>query len=424
MFVDVVPATPLPDEILKIAKHFLTSMGFSSSRADLWDRFLVLLTILFIAFLLYLLFNKVLIRIVHYIVTHTSTHWDIILYRRKFFHRVFGLIPPLVILLLLPLAFSSGYSKILSFLEKLINIYLTVISAKILISIIESAFDYYLMKHQMATSPYKGVVEMTRLFIQTIMLLAIIGIIMNLKLTGVLTGLSAFAAVLILIFKDTLLGFIAGLQLAQNNMVKIGDWITVPNTLANGTVTDINILTVKVQNFDNTYVYVPAYTLISSPFQNWDGMVQSGVRRIKKAILIDVSTIRRPDEDELNKVFADTTVSQYISADDYAQLQKDMKTHIPNIDTNLGLFRLWTRMFLVHHPNVTNDPYLIIHDLASDGTGLPVELIFFITTTDWNNYENIQSLIFEQIMSMLSHFDLRQFQFDQWTHAPENPVKL
>lgn len=412
----------LSKKILQTARNILNDLGFSSYRADLWDRIAIFIAILILAFLSYLLFSKLMTQLVHFIIKHTTTKWDSFLYKRHFFQRIFGLIPPLIVLILLPLAFSSSYSKILDILEKGIHIYLTVIGAKILISMLEASFDYYLWKREMATSPYKGVVEMMRIFIQVMTGLAIVGILMNLKLAAVLTGLSAFAAIIILIFKDTLLGFVAGLQLAQNKMVKIGDWITVPSTLANGTVADINILTVKVQNFDNTNVYVPAYTLISNSFQNWDGMQESGIRRISKSIIIDVTTIVRPTEEMLQGYFADSLVSQYITKDEFDKFKSEGTNRIPGMDTNLGVYRLWLGLFLQNHPNVTQQPYQIIRDTPSDGAGLPLQLMFFITTTEWTTYENIQSLIFEQAMGMLSHFGLRQFQFDGWVDTPENPV--
>ena len=279
MFLEVIQKPPFSDIIFQKVKTLLTQLGFSGSRADMWDRIMVLIMIIIVAYLCYLLFSKLLIRIVHYIVTHTKTKWDLFLYNRKFFERLFEFIPPLMVLILLPLAFTSDYQKLLNILEIVINIYLTIIAARIAISILCAGFDYYLERHELTSSPYQGVVDMGRMIIQIVMVLVIVGLIMNMKLKEVITGLSAFAAVLILIFKDTLLGFIAGIQLAHNNMLKIGDWITVPNSNANGNILEINILTVKVQNFDNTFVYVPCYSLLTGSFQFLSGMTEAGVVR-------------------------------------------------------------------------------------------------------------------------------------------------
>lgn len=412
----------LPAEILKIARAFLNDLGFSTNRPDFWDRFVIFIAILIVAYLLYLLFDKVLIRIIHYIVTHTKTNWDLILYKNKFFRRTFGLIPPIVILLLIPLAFSADYAKLLSLIQKGINIYVVIICARIFISLVQTVFDYYLVKNELKNSPYKGVVEMARILIIIFATLAVIGIILNLKISGVITGLSAFAAVLVLIFKDTLLGFIAGIQLTQNKMIHIGDWITVPNTEANGNVIDITILTVKIQNFDNTFVFVPAYTLVTNSFQNWIGMSKSGVRRIKKSIIIDIHSIHKTDDALLQRVYGDPLIQKYLTKEGITTFEQDKKTDQKALQTNLGLFRIWVTLMLQDDDEVSNEPYLIIQDLPSNGAGLPLQFNFFINTTDWDRYEKSQSRIYEQMMSVLPEFGLRQFQFSDWVNAPENPV--
>ena len=342
-------------------------------------------------------------------ISHSRLNVDRFLFERKFFHHLFGLIPPIIILFLLPLSFDTSYSKLLNIFDKAINIYLIFIFSRILISLIEAGFDYYLMRHDMATSPYKGAVEMARLFINCIMILTIVGVLMNLKLSNVLTGLSAFAAVLVLIFKDTLLGFIAGMQLAQNKMVKIGDWITVPNTNANGVVIEVNILTVRVQNFDNTLVYVPSYTLVTGSFQNWCGMVESGVRRISKSIYIDVTTIKAIQPEEVDTFLSDKSIMRFLNSKNTTTFTNDKEN--PDMKTKLGVFRTWLSLYLESHPNVTDNPYKIIHSLPAVGSGMPIELIFFITTTDWEKFENIQSEIFEEIMCILPAFGLSQFQY-------------
>lgn len=423
MFLVIIQQTSFSDKILQKVKLILNDLGFSNSRADVWDRVLILLFIILLAYLSYLFFSKVLIRLVHYIVTHTKTKWDLYLYRRKFFQRLFGFIPPLVVFILLPLAFSSDFKRFLNFLELLINIYLTIIGAKILISMVEAAFDYYLMKNELAASPYKGVVDMSRMFIQAITILAIIGLILNMKLSAVITGLSAFAAILVLVFKDTLLGFIAGIQLTKNQMIRIGDWITVPNSKADGNIIEINILTVKIQNFDNTFVYVPCYTLLTAPFQNWNGMIDSGVRRVSKAIRIDVSTIIKPDEALLDKIYADPYVKSFLGEKEYASFLACRAPGNPDSDTNLSLFRSWLKSYMTVHPDITNEPYLIVRDLPADGAGLPIELMFFVNTTIWADYERIQSLTFEQIMMMIPRFGLRQFQFNIWAESDANLQK-
>ncbi|MGL4293033.1 MAG: mechanosensitive ion channel family protein [Bacteroidales bacterium] len=418
---DKVDKGDLSDKVLEVARKVFSDLGISTGHTDLWDRILVFVVIILFAFLVYLLFNKLLIKVVHKIVMHTNTNWDRILYENKFFRRLFGFIPPVLILILLPLAFSSQYAKLLQVLETGITIYLIIIFARIMISVVQTVYDYYLVKQNITKSPYKGVVEMCRLIIVAIACLVIAGVLMEFKISQVLTTLSAFAAVFLLIFKDTLLGFIAGVQLAENKMIHIGDWIVVPNTLANGNVKDISILTVCVQNFDNTIVYVPAYMLVTNSFQNWIGMSESGVRRIKKSVLIDVHSIERTTPELLNKVQSDPLVQKYLSAQGIETLAQDVHTEQRALQTNLGLFRVWLRLMLEEDDKVSNEPYIIIQDLPAEGTGLPLNLNFFVNTTDWDPFEKIQSRIFEQVMSMLPEFNLRQFQFVQWVQSPQNP---
>lgn len=421
MYLDV--NTPnFADKVLQAAKKLLADIGVVTTHTDLWERMLIFTAILLLAFLTYLLFNKLIIKVVHLIIDHTSHTLNRILYQNNFFRRLFGLIPPLLVLILLPLAFSNEYAKLLVWLEKGVSVYVSIIFARILISLLQTAFDYYLFKEDITASPYKGVVEMGRLIIIGMACLTIAGILMNFKITQVITTLSAFAAVLVLVFKDTLLGFVAGIQLAQNKMIHIGDWIVVPNTLANGNVVDISILTVCVQNFDNTLVYVPAYTLVTSSFQNWIGMSKSGVRRIKKAIVLDVHSLCRTTPELLSKVYADPLVQRYLTKEGIASFDEDRKTDPKALQTNLGLFRIWVTLMLREDEQVSPEPYIIIQDLPSDGAGLPLQLNFFINTTDWNAYEQAQSRIYEQMMSILPEFGLRQFQFNQWSEAPANPV--
>lgn len=409
------------DKVLDTAKHLLADIGMSTTNGtDLWERLFIFTSIILIAFLLYLLFNKVLIHVVRIIVDHTDHQFDNMLFNNKFFHRIFGLLPPLLVDILLPLAFSSDYEKTLIWLQKGISVYAAIMVARILIALLQSIFDYYMFKENITASPYKGLVEMGRLIIIAMATLVVAGILLNFKIGQVVTTLSAFAAVFMLVFKDTLLGFVAGIQLATNKMVHIGDWIVVPNTLANGNVIDISILTVCVQNFDNTLVYVPAYTLVTNSFQNWIGMSDSGVRRIKKPILIDVYSITRTTPEMLNKIYADPLVQRYLTKEGLTTLEDDIKTDQQALQTNLGLFRVWVRLMLTEDKQVSPEPYMIIQIQPSEGSGLPLMLNFFINTTDWDAYERAQSRLYEQMMSMLPEFGLRQFQYD----SSSNPVVL
>ena len=410
------------EKLLGWAKDLLAHMGLATEHTDIWERTMIFTGILLVAFVVWLILNKVIIQIIHYAVDHAAHTINRILYKNKFFTRLFGLIPPLLVLILLPLAFTEDYVKTLIWMEKCISIYICIVVARILISLLQSGFDLYLERENIEQSIYKGVVEMGRLIIVGMCALTITGILLNFKIAQVITTLSASAAVLLLVFKDTLLGFVAGVQLAQNKMIHIGDWIVVPGTPANGNVVDISILTVVVQNFDNTLIYVPAYTLVSNSFQNWIGMSQAGVRRVKKAIMIDVRSITLADQALLDRVYADPLVNRYLTKEGIAGFADDRNSDPKDLQTNLGLFRVWVRLMLMEDAQVSPQPYKIIQGGAAEGAGLPLTLNFFINTTDWNTFENAQSRIFEQIMTALPNFGLSQFQFDGWQESPKNPV--
>ena len=217
----------LADKTAGVAQDLLNHVGFSPTRADIWNRLLVFLAILIIAFLFHIFLNKVLVKFIHLLLRNLKLPWENYLYEHKLLNHIFELFPPFLIQILLPIAFTPDYDNVLKVLSKIVSIYIVIIFTHIIISLIQSMFKYHLMKHNAVTSPYKGVVEMSKIVIVALCILIIISIIVNIHLTSVITYIGAFAAVIVLVFKDTLLGFVAGIQLAQNKMVKIGDWITV-----------------------------------------------------------------------------------------------------------------------------------------------------------------------------------------------------
>ena len=247
----------IADKTANIATTVLNHVGFSPSRADIWNRLLIFAVILIVAFLFHIFLDKVVVKVIHVMLKNLKLPWENYLYDHKLLNHIFELLPPFLVQALLPIAFTPEYKTLLSVFYKVISIYIVIIFAHIIISLIHSLFNYHLMKHHTFTSPYKGVVEMSKLVIICLSILVCISILVNIHVTNVITYISAFTAVLVLVFKDTLLGFVAGIQLAQNQMIKIGDWITVDGTSASGTIVDITILTVKIQNFDNTFVFVP-----------------------------------------------------------------------------------------------------------------------------------------------------------------------
>lgn len=264
--------------------------------------------------------------------------------------------------------------------------------------------------------PLRGVFQVGKVIVYLLAALVVVSILISKKPMYVITGLSAAGAVFMLIFKDPIMGFAAGIQLAGNRLLKIGDWITMDSHGADGTVTDITLTTVRVQNFDNTFINIPAYDLVSKPFQNWDGMVQSGARRIKRAINIDVETIKFLDADLLKRLQKIQLISDYlkekINEVRAFNAQHDIQESILNGRhlTNVGTFRAYAVAYLNSLSTIDHTQTCMVRQLAPTTGGLPLEIYCFTATTDWGKYENIQSDIFDHLYSVMPEFDLYPFQ--------------
>lgn len=264
--------------------------------------------------------------------------------------------------------------------------------------------------------PLRGVFQAGKIVVYLLAGLVIVSILISKKPMYVITGLSAAAAVFMLIFKDPILGFAAGIQLASNRLLKIGDWITMSSHGADGTVVDITLTTVRVQNFDNTLVNVPAYDLVSRPFQNWSGMVESGARRIKRAINVDVETIKFLDEEMLARLSKIKLLEDYLK-NKVAEIEAFNAAHHSNESvvngrhlTNVGTFRQYAEQYLNSLPSIDHRQTCMVRQLNPGPTGLPLEIYCFTATTDWLQYEKIQSDIFDHLYSVMHEFDLYPFQ--------------
>ena len=225
------------------------------------------------------------------------------------------------------------------------------------------------------------------------------------------SGLGAFAAVLMLVFKDSILGLVAGLQLSQNDMLRVGDWIVVPSTIANGIVIDVSLTAVKVQNWDNTIVTLPPYTLISGSFQNWRGMSDSGVRQIARSILIDIYSVTQTTPDFIKKMV--TQFPQLKAYVDKVQtaghpiFDPGLATVNGTVDTNLGLYRAYLCEWLLGHPSISSSRQILVRLMAPTDNGIPLQIWCFTSTTAWTAYEAIQSALFEHIAVTAPVFGLQ-----------------
>ena len=281
---------------------------------------------------------------------------------------------------------------------KLTVVYLIMIGLLVANSLLTAFLEIYSKSEKNRNHPLKALVQGMQVVLFFVGGIVVVGVLIDKSPTALLTGLGASAAVLMLIFKDSILGFVAGVQLTQNNMVRLGDWIQMPDGSANGTVEEITLNTVKVRNWDNTITMIPPYTLVTSPFKNWRGMTESGGRRVDKMIRLDM--------DSLEIMTPDMTADLKKSV----PLMRDYTPSEGEHSTNSQLYRIYIEKYLRSHPVVAQNLDLIIAQREPSEFGLPIEVYFFLTDKVWNEYEKIQSDIFDHLLSMASEFGLKLYQ--------------
>lgn len=275
-------------------------------------------------------------------------------------------------------------------------VYLTIVGVMICNSLLMMFLDYYSHTDKSRNRPLKALVQAAQVALVFIGGIVCIAVLIDKSPKALLTGLGASAAVLMLVFKDSILGFVAGVQLSQNNMIRLGDWVQMPDSSANGTVEEITLNTVKVRNWDNTITTIPPYTLVSTPFKNWRGMQESGGRRVDKMLYLDMRSIEVCTPDMLGDIRKNIP------------LMKDYKAS--GMPTNSQLYRVYIEKYLRSHPVVAQDLDLIIAQRQPGQFGLPIEVYFFLTDKVWNEFETIQSDIFDHLIAMASEFGLKMYQ--------------
>lgn len=316
--------------------------------------------------------------------------------KRKLGLKILLILPGIVIYFALFYIFERG-SRLLILFHKLDIIYLIIVFILIANAILLTFLDLYSKSEKNRSHPLKGVIQGIQVVLFFVGAILIVAILFDKSPTALLTGLGASAAVLMLVFKDSILGFVAGVQLSQNNMIRIGDWIQLPDGSANGTVEEITLNTVKVRNWDNTITTIPPYNLVSSPFKNWRGMSESGGRRVDKMIYLDVDSIGFCSDEVIAEIKERVPLMQ----------EWQGSTETP---TNSQLYRIYIGLYLKHHPIVAKNLDLIIAQREHGQFGVPIEVYFFLTDKVWKKYEDIQSDIFDHLIAMAPEFELHLFQ--------------
>lgn len=398
---------------------------------------LITLSILIIlAWVSHYITKRVIIGISEKIARRTKTLWDDFLVKRKVFVYMAHFVPAFFIYYSAdfaspPLtqnlsgltdtavnALSNDYYLYLeSFITKISQIYFIFIFIFLFNALLNAGLDIYNTTEYAAQRPIKGYIQLFKIFIFFLAGILIIAVLLEKDPTVLLAGLGAMGAILLLVFKDSILGFVASIQLSGNKMVKIGDWIEMKSRGADGAVIDITLNTVKVQNWDRTISTIPTYSMVTESFINWEGMRESGGRRIKRAVNIDMDSIKLCDSELLNRLQKFLIIKDYVIEKEKEIAEHNKKNNISDEDvvsgrrqTNIGVFRKYLEVYLQQHPMINKDMTFLVRHLQPTEKGLPVEIYVFCKDKLWSRYESIQADIFDHILAVIPKFDLRVFQ--------------
>jgi len=401
-----------------IISDFLQSLGFGDVFVDYTENIILLIIVISLAFLADFVSKKIILSILHRIVKRSKTDWDDIILEKNVFNRLSHLAPAFVIYYLNPYIFDNNTSTWVEIIQTATKVYMAIVFNLVAFAFLDALNDIYKKSAKTKKVSIKSYIQITKIIIGFVTGLIVFSIVFDKDLTGIFTGLGAFAAVLLLIFQDSIKGLVGGVTLSANDMVRIGDWISMPKYNADGTVIDISLNTVKVQNWDKTISTIPTYSMVTESFSNWRGMEESGGRRIKRSLNIDVKTIKFCNQemiDRFNKIhllkdYIDTKRKEIEEYNKHKGVNEEEKRINGKVLTNIGTFRIYLENYLKNLEVINTNMTFIVRQLPPTDTGLPIEVYVFSKVQEWAEYEQIQSDIFDHIYSILDVFDLEAFQ--------------
>ncbi|RZK01542.1 MAG: mechanosensitive ion channel [Flavobacterium sp.] len=406
----------LAENIFGWTYKLLKGWDFNDTLASYFSLFIDSVLLCFLAYAIYIIFRFTLVTAMILIARKTNTKFDDLLVSNKTAKYIAHLIPLLFIYKAVPIILKN-FIYWENVFGKLIGIYIVLLVLWITRTIFNALRDYLKQQPRYSDKPIDSYIQVIMIVLWTFGIVAIILYLFNISAKALLTTFGAISAIVLLIFRDTILGFIASIQVSVNDMVRIGDWITMEKFGADGDVIEINLATVKVRNFDKTTSTIPTYSLISDSFKNWRGMFNSDGRRIKRHVLIKANSIRFLQESELTELKKIQLISSYID-----QRQEDIKkyNHANNIDktlsvngrnlTNFGLFRKYINQYLEQHPGLNKDMIMMCRQLQSNEFGVPLEIYAFSSDKTWINYEYVMADIFDHIIASVVYFDLEIYE--------------
>ena len=387
-------------------ERILSLTPLSSETVGALNRWIILLIIILFALLVDIIIRMGVFRILQQIASRTKATWDDYIFDKKVIKNLCNFVTPTIIYILLPIAFSTtdGHNDGMHIiLERGVEIYMVIACIRFVNVLLKILFEYAEQQPEWQGKPIKGLMQTGQGIVIGIGTILIISILIDKSPTLLLTGLGASAAVLMLIFKDSILGLVAGVQLSANNMLKVGDWITIPNHGVDGEVEEVSLTTIKVRGWDKTLYTLPPYMLISESFQNWQAMRSSGGRRIKRSLNVDMNSIKFATTSFINELKNNEMSSSLIKE---ISTQSDEGSTL----TNLDLFMRAINNYLLHHPRVNPNMTIMVRQLQPSEWGLPIEIYCFSADVNWIPYENLQTEIISYVVATASLFDLRMYQ--------------
>jgi miniconductance mechanosensitive channel len=407
---------PIMNDLAIWFKDLFVHAGFSYSFSSFLSTIALVLIVILLSWFSNIIAKAIILKVVTRIVKKTAVTWDDIFLEQKVFTRLSHFAPALVIWFMAAWALKA-YPSWFLVVQKLTYIYMVIIGMVVINSFIEAWHEIYKTLPIARHRHIKGYVQLLKIIIVVVAILVIVSVIFKKDISTLIAGLGAMAAVLIFVFKDTLLGLVASIQLSADKMLKVGDWISIPRRDVDGIVSDITLNTVKVENFDKTIITVPTYSLVNDSFQNWKGMEEAGIRQVKRSVFIDLKSVRFLDKELKDKLYRVPALKDFIES---KEIKSDLSgkdfdtTESPFFNssqiTNLGIFRFYTEAYLRQLPNVDRSQAIIMRQLPFEGNGLPLQLNLFTKNTEFISYENLQSEIVEHLLAIMNEFGLKAFQ--------------
>ena len=404
------------NKYILLIESLLSKLGFNAEFTQYIAECISLLTLILTTFIIYHFVLFIIKKSIYAFIQKSNSKRDDILIKNKVFRRLCLLIPAYLIRYNIEATIPS-LPTLSSTIILFTKIYEIFIYSRVLDALLNTLNDIYNTYEISKSKPIKGFIQVLKTVIYIICILLIIAILTNKELSNILIGLGTLSAVLMLVFKDPILGFVGGIQLTINDMLRIGDWIVMDKSKADGEVLEIGLTTVKVQNWDKTITTIPTYSLISDSFTNWRGMENSGGRRIARSFVIDVDTIKFCTPEMLERFKKFQLVSQYITEkekeiEEYNKLNNIDDSNLVNgrRQTNIGIFRAYLNAYLENCPFINKDMTFMVRQLSPTENGLPIQIYAFSSNKAWISYENIQSDIFDHVFAVVSMFDLKIYQ--------------